>query len=81
MYVDLNLSLKSIENSFKISRSMIKNDSIVHTVESMTVKNKIVNPEFFNDNYAIVTGLKDGDLVIQTQIAEIFEGMKVKIID
>ena len=81
MYVDLNLSLKSIENSFKISRSMIKNDSIVHTVESMTVKNKIVNPEFFNDNYAIVTGLDDGDLVIQTQIAEIFEGMKVKIID
>ena len=81
MYVDLDLSLKSIENSFKISRSMIKNDSIVHTVESMAVKNKIVNPEFFGDNYAIVTGLDDGDLVIKTQIPEIFEGMKVKIID
>ena len=78
MYVDLDLSLKSIENSFKISRSMIKNDSIVHTVESMAVKNKIVNPEFFGDNYAIVTGLDDGDLVIKTQIPEIFEGMKVK---
>ena len=81
MYVDLILSLKSIDNSFKISRSMIKNDSIVHTVESMAVKNKIVNPEFFGDNYAIVSGLDDGDLVIQTQIPEIFEGMKVKIID
>jgi hypothetical protein len=40
-----------------------------------------VNPEFFGDNYAIVTGLDDGDLVIKTQIPEIFEGMKVKIID
>ncbi|MFL2591934.1 MAG: efflux RND transporter periplasmic adaptor subunit [Flavobacteriaceae bacterium] len=81
MYVDLILSLKSFDNSFKISRSMIKNDSIVHTVKSMAVKNKIVNPEFYGDNYAIVTGLDDGDLVIQTQIPEIFEGMKVKIMD
>ena len=54
MYVDLDLSLKSIENSFKISRSMIKNDSIVHTVESMAVKNKIVNPEFFGDTKKVL---------------------------
>ena len=41
----------------------------------------VMNPEYFGDNYAIVTGLDDGDLVIKTQIPEIFEGMKVKIID
>ena len=40
-----------------------------------------VQPMFYDDEYVVVKGLKDGLKILKTYIPGVYDGMKVKIID
>ena len=82
MYSEVNIPLGNIDQSFSLSRSLLINDSFVYYVkENMTIGIMNVQPMFYDDEYVVVKGLKDGLKILKTYIPGVYDGMKVKIID
>ena len=81
-FVEANINLGNIENSYLLSRSLLVNDEFIYGVSSENSIVKInVEPIFYNKNSAIVKGIEDDTYIITEFIPDIYEGMKVKIID
>ena len=58
------------------------NDEFIYGISSENSIVKInVEPIFYNKNSAIVKGIEDDTYIITEFIPDIYEGMKVKIID
>ena len=81
-FVEANINLGNVENSYLLSRSLLVNDEFIYGVSSENSIVKInVEPIFYNKNSAIVKGIEDDTYIITEFIPDIYEGMKVKIID
>ncbi len=80
-FIEVRIPMGIIPNSQLISRSLLINDSYVYVANS---ENKIsktyVVPVFYNKKDVIVTGLKNGSRLITTNVSDIYEGMKIKVV-
>lgn len=80
-FVEVKIPLGIIPNSQIISRSLLINDSYVFIANEDNKISKInVTPIFYNKENVIVTGLNDGARLITSNVSDIYEGMKIKVV-
>ena len=80
-FVEVKIPMGIIPNSQIISRSLLINDSYVFIANEDDKISKInVTPLFFNKENVIVTGLNDGTRLITSNVSDIYEGMKIKVV-
>ncbi len=80
-FVEVEVPMGTIPNSQLISRSLLINDSYVFVANSEDKISKVsVKPLFFNKENVIVSGLADGTRLITSNVSDIYEGMKIKVI-
>lgn len=79
MFLQAKVRAKEIANVFSLSRSALINGSQVYTVENDILKLKSIKVEYFNQNTVLVSGLNDGEMVLNKVPPSAFEGMKVSI--
>ena len=80
-FVEVKIPLGIIPNSQIISRSLLINDSYVFIANEDNKISKInVTPLFYNKENVIVAGLNDGARLITSNISDIYEGMKIKVV-
>ena len=78
LYLQAEIEGQTIENSFAVSRSLIDNKNKVFVVNDSILAHKTIKPKFFNEEKAIVTGLKDGDVIMTSNLSSAYPGMLVK---
>ena len=80
-FVEVKIPLGIIPNSQIISRSLLINDSYVFIANEDNKISKInVTPLFYNKENVIVSGLNDGTRLITSNVSDIYEGMKIKVV-
>ena len=80
-FVEVKIPMGIINNSQLISRSLLINDNYVFIANKDDKISKInVNPVFYNKENVIVTGLDDGTRLITSNVSDIYEGMKIKVV-
>ena len=80
-FVEVKIPLGIIPNSQIISRSLLINDSYVFIANEDNKISKInVTPLFYNKENVIVTGINDGTRLITSNVSDIYEGMKIKVV-
>ena len=80
-FVEVKIPLGIIPNSQIISRSLLINDSYVFIANEDNKISKInVTPLFYNKENVIVSGLNDGARLITSNVNDIYEGMKIKVV-
>ena len=80
-FIEVKIPMGIIPNSQIISRSLLINDNYVFTANEDDKISKInVKPLFYNKENVIVTGLDDGVRLITSNVNDIYEGMKIKVV-
>ena len=80
-FVEVKIPMGIIPNSQIISRSLLINDNYVFIANEDDKISKInVKPLFYNKENVIVTGLDDGTRLITSNVSDIYEGMKIKVV-
>tara|TARA_B100001559_G_scaffold172338_1_gene144372 strand:- start:10 stop:1128 length:1119 start_codon:yes stop_codon:yes gene_type:complete len=80
-FVEVKIPMGIIPNSQIISRSLLINDKYVFIANEDDKISKInVKPLFYNKENVIVTGLDDGTRLITSNVSDIYEGMKIKVV-
>ncbi len=80
-FVEVKIPLGVIVDSQLINRSLLINDSYVYVAnENDKISKIIVNPVFYNKENVIVTGLQNGTRLITSNVSDIYEGMKIKVV-
>ena len=80
-FVEVKIPMGIISNSQIISRSLLINDSYVFIANEDDKISKInVTPLFYNKENVIVSGLNDGARLITSNVSDIYEGMKIKVV-
>lgn len=80
-FVEVKIPLGIIPNSQIISRSLLINDNYVFIANEDNKISKInVTPLFYNKENVIVSGLNDGTRLITSNVSDIYEGMKIKVV-
>ncbi len=80
-FVEVKIPMGVIPNSQIISRSLLINDNYVFIANEDDKISKInVKPLFYNKENVIVTGLDDGTRLITSNVSDIYEGMKIKVV-
>ena len=80
-FVEVKIPLGIIPNSQLISRSLLINDNYVFIANEDDKVSKInVQPLFYNKENVIVTGLDDGARLITSNVSDIYQGMKIKVV-
>jgi len=80
-FVEVKIPLGIIPNSQIISRSLLINDNYVFIANEDNKISKInVTPLFYNKENVIVSGLNDGARLITSNVSDIYEGMKIKVV-
>ena len=80
-FVEVKIPMGIIPNSQIISRSLLVNDSYVFIANEDDKISKInVTPLFYNKENVIVTGINDGTRLITSNVSDIYEGMKIKVV-
>tara|TARA_B100000963_G_scaffold350246_1_gene360273 strand:- start:851 stop:1969 length:1119 start_codon:yes stop_codon:yes gene_type:complete len=81
-FVEVKIPMGVIPNSFIISRSLLVNDRYVFVADKQDMISKInVKPLFYNKQNVIVSGLPDGTRLITSNVSDIYEGMKIKVVE
>lgn len=82
MYLKAFISGKKINNVIELDRSLIVDEGFVYAVENDSVLAlKEISVVHFNENTAVVSGLKNGDKLLAKPIPGSYEGMKVKVLE
>ncbi|MFY0653619.1 MAG: efflux RND transporter periplasmic adaptor subunit [Cyclobacteriaceae bacterium] len=71
---------KTISGAIRIPRSVIKNKNEVFVVKDSVLKTMKIKVHKLNENTAVISGLKDGDLLVTDMPSNASENMKVEII-
>ena len=80
MYCEVDIPMKSEDNSYSISRSLlIDNDKIFYVKDDLTLDLITVQKIFFDKKNVIVKGIPDGINILSKQISGAYPGMQVKI--
>ena len=79
MYVETKIPLNISSEGFKISRSILFNDSFVYIIEDNNrVGTRKVEVIHYDDESVIISGLKNNTKIISSSIPGIYKGMKIK---
>jgi len=80
-FVEVKIPMGIIPNSQIISRSLLINDNYVFIANKDDKISKInVTPLFYNKENVIVSGINDGARLITSNVSDIYEGMKIKVV-
>ena len=77
MYLTGEVSSKTVENTFKMSRSLL-NGSQVYTVEDGKLKLKKVTVISVEEEDVVVAGLYEGETVLSKPFNNAMKGLKVR---
>jgi len=66
-------------NSVEVNRSLLIDESKLYTVKDSVLSLVEIQPVHFNQRTVIVSGLKDGELIISRMVPGAYEGMKVQV--
>lgn len=82
MYLKAFVEGKAVENVSEIDRSLLVDEAYLYTVENDSLLAlKSIEVIHFNENTAIVAGLKNGEKLLSKLVPGSYEGMKVKILE
>ena len=79
MFLQAKVKANEIPNAFEISRASLIDNKQVFVLEKGVLMLKEVSTEYFNQSTALITGLKNGDVVLTKVPPTAFEGMKVTV--
>lgn len=77
MYLAGEIQAGSFENAFEIPRKLVEENEVFLVADSV-LKRKPVEVKRITDKTAVVTGLANGEVLLNENIIGAFEGMKVK---
>ena len=81
MYLQADLKAADQKDAIEISRKLLVENAKVYVVKDSVLSLEKVTPLYFSDKSVILTGLKDGDMILKQPIPGAYHGMKVKIFD
>lgn len=79
LFMRATVEANKIPNAFEISRSALVNDNQVYVVHADTLVLKEIKSVYFGQNTVVLTGLKDGEEVLNKVPPSAFPGMSVSI--
>lgn len=77
-YLSAVIEAQTIENAVEINRSLLKNKNEIFVVNDSLLAYKTVQPVYFYEQKAIVKGLRDGDVIMTSNLSSAYPGMLVK---
>jgi len=77
MFLQAKVKANDVPNAFEISRASLIDNQHVYAVENSMLVLRPVQTAYFNQSTAIVSGLKEGEVVLTKVPPAAFEGMKV----
>lgn len=78
MYLQVEIKGQTIENAFALNRSLLNNSNEVFVVNDTILAYKKVNPVYYYEQKAVVKDLKDGDVIMTSNLSSAYPGMLVK---
>lgn len=78
MFLEGSISSSGGEIGYPLSRNLLKRNNEVYVIRNSTVHLVEVSPLFYQDNMVIVSGLKDGDLLINEVVNSPISGTKAQ---
>jgi multidrug efflux pump subunit AcrA (membrane-fusion protein) len=81
MYLEANLTAKSEQNAFEISRKLLIDNKQLFVVRDSILELIDVNPVYFSAETAVIKGIEDGTLIVSRQVPGAYEGMQVRILE
>lgn len=79
MYLHANVPTKNIENAMEISQKLLVNNKAIYIVKDNVLEQIPVNPIYFNEDTAIITGVPNGVLLVSKPITGAYNGMPVTV--
>lgn len=80
MFLEANLSAKSVQNALEIDRKLLVDNTAVYTVVNDSILTlKTINPLYFGNEKVVITGLKNGTMMLSKPVLGAFDGMIVKV--
>ncbi len=79
MFLQAKVEARKIPNSFQLSRSSLIDKDQVYVVQADSLVLKEITNEYFTQNEVVISGLKDGEVVLNKVPPSAFPGMKVSV--
>lgn len=81
MFLEANLVAKSVQNAVEISRKLVVDNEAVYTIVNDSILTLTpINPVYFGKDKVVVSGLKNGAVLLSKPVPGAFDGMIVKAI-
>lgn len=76
LYLEGQIGGDTFENVYQLPRSILTPQQQVYVIRDSTVRLKDVQVKIYTDNYALVTGLSEGDVIVNEVVERPIEGIK-----
>jgi len=77
MFLKAFLTSKVLENVYEIPRNLLVNQNQIYTVNDSILQLHDVNIVYQNEQSILVSGLKDGQIILTKPVPKAFDGMKI----
>lgn len=81
MYLQANLEARDEPNAISIPRQLLVDNSQIYVVRDSILDLVEVNPVYFSDKEAVISGLPDGTQYLSKSVPGAYAGMRVKIFE
>lgn len=78
LYLQAEIQGQTILNAYSINRSLLNNANQVFVVNDSVLAYKTVNPVYYTEDKAVIKGLKDGEVIMTSNLSSAYPGMLVK---
>ncbi|WP_299434608.1 HlyD family efflux transporter periplasmic adaptor subunit [uncultured Aquimarina sp.] len=79
MYLEASLDARKAENAIEIDRNLLQEGDKIFVVRDSILDMIDVMPVYFSDKKVILTGVPDGDVIVNKPVPGAYAGMLVKI--
>jgi len=79
IYLEANLTARSVSNAIEISRKLLVNNRQLYVVRDSILDLIDVNPVYFSAESAVIKGVENGTLLLSKPTPGAYDGMLVKI--
>ncbi len=79
MYLKALLKTEQIDNIIEIKRNLLVNENQMFVLKDSAIYLQEIQVLHQNEKTIMVSGLKDGDIILERPVPKAFEGMKVKV--
>jgi len=79
MFLKAHITSSEIQNAMRIPRTLLRGGDNVFTVKDSTLHLKPVNVAAIENGHVIIKGLENGSKILESQIANAKDGMKINI--